>query len=175
MPWWERECAEQSWDWTMARPDHLLSAEWEQSSLNYERPRCCVSGEKGQGMEKKVIRAAAAKSLQSCLTLCDPCRQQPTRLHRPWDSPGKNTGVGCHLLFQCMKVKSESEVAQSRPTPRDPMDCSPPASPFPGILQARVLEWGAIAFSGRLFTRGNKSGPFISKISFTLVLKTWGV
>ena len=60
--------------------------------------------------------AAAAKSLQSCPTLCDPHRQQPTRLPRPWDSPGKNTGVGCHFLLQWMKVKSESEVAQSCPT-----------------------------------------------------------
>jgi len=72
---------------------------------------------------------------------------QPTRLFHPWDSPGKNTGVGCHFLLQCMKVKSESEVAQSCPTLSDPMDCSPPGSPVHGIFQARVLEWGAIAFS----------------------------
>ena len=76
-----------------------------------------------------------------------PHRQQPTRLPRPWDSPGKNTGVGCHFLLQCMKVKSESEVAQSCPTLRDPMDCSPPGSSVHGIFQARVLEWGAIVFS----------------------------
>ena len=75
-----------------------------------------------------------------------PHRQQPTRLRHPWDSPGKNTGVGCHFLLQCMKVKSESEVAQSRPTVSDPVDCSPPGSSAHGILQARVLEWGAIAF-----------------------------
>ena len=75
-----------------------------------------------------------------------PQRQQPTRLPGPWDSPGKNTGVGCHFLLQCMKVKSESEVAQSRPTLLDPMDCSPPGSSVHGIFQARVLEWGAIAF-----------------------------
>jgi len=75
-----------------------------------------------------------------------PQRQQPTRLPRPWDSPGKNTGVGCHFLLQCMKVKSESEVAQSclTPTPSDPMDCSLPGSSVHGIFQARVLEWGAI-------------------------------
>ena len=72
---------------------------------------------------------------------------QPTRLPCPWDSPGKNTGMGCHFLLQCMKVKSETEVAQSCPTPRDPMDCSPPGSSAHGILQSRVLEWGAIAFS----------------------------
>ena len=74
-----------------------------------------------------------------------PHRQQPTRLPRPWDSPGKNTGVGCHFLLQRMKVKSESEVTQLCPTLRDPMDCSPPGSSVHGILQARVLEWGAIA------------------------------
>ena len=66
---------------------------------------------------------------------------------RPWDSPGKNTGVGCHFLLQCMKVKSESEDVQSCPTLSDPMDCSLPGSSVHGILQARVLEWGAIAFS----------------------------
>ena len=90
---------------------------------------------------------AAAKSLQSYPTLCDPDsvrphRRQPTRLPRPWDSQGKNTGVGCHFLLQCMKVKSESEVVQSCLTLRDPMDSS-----VYGIFQARVLEWGAIAFS----------------------------
>ena len=73
--------------------------------------------------------------------------RQPTSLPHPWDSPGKNTGVGCHFLLQCMKVKSESEVAQSYPTLSDPMDCSPPGSSAHGIFQARVLEWGAIAFS----------------------------
>ena len=76
-----------------------------------------------------------------------PHRRQPTRLPRPWDSPGKNTGVGCHFLLQRVKVKSQSEVAQSCPTLRDPMDCSPPGSCVHGIFQARVLEWGAITFS----------------------------
>ena len=76
-----------------------------------------------------------------------PHRRQPTRLPRPWDSPGKNTGVGCHFLLRCMKVKSESEVAQWCPTLHDPMDCSPPGSSIHGIFQARVLEWGATAFS----------------------------
>ena len=74
-------------------------------------------------------------------------RRQPTRLHRLWDSPGKNTGVGCHFLFQCMKVKSKSEVAQSCPTLSNSMDCSLPVSSIHGIFQARVLEWVAIAFS----------------------------
>ena len=78
-----------------------------------------------------------------------PDRQQSTRLLCPWDSPGKNTGVGCHFLLQRMKVKSESEVAQSCPTLSNPKDCSLPSSSIHGIFQARVLEWGAIAFSER--------------------------
>ena len=90
--------------------------------------------------------AAAAKSLQSCPTLCDP-RDGSHQAPLPWDSPGKNTGVGCHFPPQCMKGKSESEVAQSCPTLSDPMDCSPPGSPVSGIFQARAPEWGAIAFS----------------------------
>ena len=72
---------------------------------------------------------------------------QPTRLLHPRDSPGKNTGVGCHFLLQCMRVKSEREVAQLCLTLSDPMDCSLPGSSVHGIFQARVLEWGAIAFS----------------------------
>ena len=76
-----------------------------------------------------------------------PHRWQPTRLHHPWDSPGKNTGVGCHFLLQCMKVKSENEVAQLCPTLCNSMDYSLPGSSIHGIFQARVLEWGAIAFS----------------------------
>ena len=76
-----------------------------------------------------------------------PHRRQLIRLPHPRDSPGKNTGVGCHFLLQCMKVKSESEVTLSCPTLSDPMDCSLPGSSTHGIFQARVLEWGAIAFS----------------------------
>ena len=71
-----------------------------------------------------------------------PHRREPTRLRHPWDSPGKNTGVGCHFLLQCMKVKSESEITQSCPTLSNPMDCSLPGSSILGIFQARVLEWG---------------------------------
>ena len=71
----------------------------------------------------------------------------PTRLPHPWDSPGKNTEVGCHCLLQYRKVKSENEVTQSCSTLSDPMDCSEPGSSIPGIFQATVLEWGAIAFS----------------------------
>ena len=83
-----------------------------------------------------------------------PHRWQPTRLPCPWDSPGKNIGMGCHLFLQCMKVKSESEVAQSCPTLCDPMDCSPPGSSAHGIPQARVLEWGAIALSKKCINTG---------------------
>ena len=95
--------------------------------------------------------AAAAKSLQPCPTLCDPKDGSPPAawwLPRPWDSPGKNTGVGCHFLLQCMKVKSESEVAQSCLTLRDPMGCSLPGSCVHEIFQARVLEWSATELWG---------------------------
>ena len=84
-----------------------------------------------------------------------PHRQQPTSLPRPWDSPGKNTGVGCHFLLQCMKVKSESEVAQLCPTLSDPMDYSLQGSSIHGIFQARILEWVAIAFSLILLYQSN--------------------
>ena len=93
-----------------------------------------------------------------------PHRRQPTRLPRPWDSPGKNTGVGCHFLLRCMKVKSESEVAQSCPSPSDLMDCSPPGSSIHGIFQARVLECGAIAFS-KVEQRSRQLSPFLSQVS----------
>ena len=107
-----------------------------------------------------------AKSLQSCPTLCDPIDGSPPGSPCPWDSPGKNTGLGCHFLLQCMKVKSESEVApkgreykilrsgrhlilcaQLCLTPSDPMDCSLPGSATHGIFQARVLKWAVIIFS----------------------------
>jgi len=98
-----------------------------------------------------------------------PHRRRPTRLPRPWDSPGKNTGVGCHFLLQCMKGKSESEVAQSCLTFRDPMVCSLPGSSVHGIFQARVLEWGAIAFSSQChylntITRPSVAFSFSSQI-----------
>ena len=92
-----------------------------------------------------------------------PHRRQPTRLPRPWDSLGKNTGVGCHFLLQCLKVKSEREVAQSCPTLRDPMDFRLPGSSIHGIFQARVLEWGAIAFSA-FNTRGTEIRTVTSDI-----------
>ena len=98
-----------------------------------------------------------------------PHRQQPTRLPHPWDSPGKNPGVDCHLLLQCMKVKSEREVAQSCPTLHDPMGCSLPGSSVHGIFQARGLEWGAIAFSAaHLKTfESHHSHPLLACISQT--------
>ena len=88
--------------------------------------------------------AAAVASVVS--DSVQPQRRQPTRL-RPWDSPGKNTGMGCHFLLQFVKVQSESEVAQLCLTPSNPMDYGLPGFSIRGICQARVLEWGAIAFS----------------------------
>ena len=119
------------------------------------------------------LAAAAAKSLQLCPTL-RPHRRWPTRLPHPWDSLGKNTGVGCHFLLQCMKVKSESEVVQSLPTFINPMDCSLPGSSVHGIFQARVLEWVAIAFSiSLIFLKRSLVFPFYY---FPLFLCTdhWG-
>ena len=101
----------------------------------------------GPGFGPCAAAAAAAEPLPSRPTLCDPTDGSPPGSPVPGISPGKNTGVGCHFLLQCMKVKSESEVAQSCLTLSDPMDCSAPGSSVHGIFQARVLEWGAIAFS----------------------------
>ena len=108
------------------------------ASPSFTKPSLCH--------RKKLGLWVLAKSLQSYPTL-QLHRWQPTRLPCPWDSPGKNTGVGCHFLLQCMRVKSESEVTQSCPTLHNPMDCSLLGSSIHGIFQARVLEWGAIAFS----------------------------
>ena len=101
--------------------------------------------------------AAAAKSLQSDSMRSH--RRQPTRLPHSWDSLGKNTGVGCHFLLRCMKVKSESEVTQSYPTLCDPTDCSLAGSSVHGIFQARVLEWVATAFSMRSPDQGSNLCP----------------
>ena len=108
--------------------------------------QCCVT----------ITTAAAAAVVSDSVR---PQRWQPTRLPHPWDSPGKNTGVGCHFLLQCMKGKSESEGAQSCPTLIDPTDCSLPGSPVHGVFQARVLEWGAIAFSKPLPLPSSKLSP----------------
>ena len=97
-----------------------------------------------------------------------PYRWQPIRLPYPWDSPGKNIGVGCHFLPQCMKVKSESEVTQSCPTPSDPTDCSLPGSSIHGIFQARVLEWVSIA--SPLYTCGT-----LRYIVISLFLLKWSL
>ena len=94
-----------------------------------------------------------------------PQRRQPTRLPRSWDSPGKNTGVGCHFLLQCMKVKSESEVTQSCLTLSDPMDCSLPGSSIHGIFQERALEWGATAFSAENARDSDNSSPTVGHCS----------
>ena len=102
--------------------------------------------------------ATAAKSCQSCPTLCNPIDGSPSGSH-PWDSLGKNTGVGCHFLLQCMKVKSESEVTQSCVTLCNPMDCSLTGSSVHGIFQARVLEWVAIFLLQGIFpTQGSNLG-----------------
>ena len=98
-----------------------------------------------------------------------PHRRQTTKVRRPWDSPGKNTGVGCHFLLQCRNVKSESEVAQLCPTLRDPMDCSPLGSSVHGIFQARVLEWGAIAFSRCFKCAIPNSHNFVKKEFYSIL------
>ena len=120
------------WDWSR----HVLSVllPW----FLLEHFLCCHSA--------STVIAAAAKPLQSCPTLCDPVDGSPPG-SCPWDSPGKNTGVGCLFLLQCMKVKSESEVTQSFWLLPTPWTCSLPGLSVHGIFQARVLEWGAIAFS----------------------------
>ena len=105
------------------------------SSLSPQHSRFCNS------------TAAAAKSLQSCPTLCDPMDCSPTGSPVPGVLQARTPGVGCHFLFQCMKVKSKSEVAQSCPTLCDPRDCIPPGSSAHGIFQVRGLEWVAISFS----------------------------
>ena len=120
-------------------------------------------------------RSLRTDTIKNCCCCCvtsvvsdsvRPHRRQPTRLPRPWDSPGKNTGVRCHFLLQCMKVKSQSEVAQSCLTPSDPMDRSPPGSSVHGILQARVLEWGAIAFS-------SKTDEYMKKVASEVHSSNW--
>ena len=96
-------------------------------------------------LEEISAAAAAAKSPQSCPTLCNRVDGSPPGS----PVPGILQAVGCHFLLQCMKVRGESEAAQSCPTLSNPMDCSLEGSSIHGIFQARVLEWGATAFSGR--------------------------
>ena len=103
---------------------------------------------RGQRYVLLMDRVAAAAAVTSVVSdSVRPHRWKPTKLPRPWDSPGKDTGVGCHFLLQCMKVKSKSEVTQPCPTLSNPMDCGLPGSSVHGIFQARVLEWVTIAFS----------------------------
>ena len=108
---------------------------------------------------------AAAKSLQSCPILCDPHRQQPTRLPRPWDSPGKNTGVGCHFLLQCMKVKSESEVAQSCLTLATPWTAAHQAPPSMGF--SRQKYWSGVPLPSPKYSLGFRKVS--SELSFTIL------
>ena len=147
----------------MARPDHVPTPESGEQvsptqstgteSEGVEEDQNFTKRENGQWRSQDIRLDIIHRLLLLLLShvsrvrLCATHRRQPTRLPRPWDSPGKNTGVGRHFLLQCMRVKSESEVAQSCPTLSDPMDCSPPGSSIHGIFPARVLEWGAIAFS----------------------------
>ena len=102
----------------------------------------CISTIKALG-NRKLLLLSRCSRVRLCATPQTAARQAP----RPWGSPGESTGLGCHFLHHCMKVKSESEVAQSCPTCSNPMDCSPPGSSVHGVFQARGLEWGAIAFS----------------------------
>ena len=121
-------------------------------------------GPLGKGADQMAV---AAKSLQSCLTLCDPIDRSLPGC--PWNSPGKNTGVGCHFLLQCMKGKSESEVTQLCPTLHDLMDCSLPGSSIHWIFQARVLEWVAISFS----QSDGGTGKFVLR-SRVIIMKAGG-
>ena len=100
-----------------------------------------VTEQQQNNIQSMLLLLSHFSHVRLCVTPQTAAHQAP----RPWDSPGKNTGVGCHFLLQCMKVKSESEVAKSCPTLSDSMDCSPPGSSVHRILQARVLEWGAIS------------------------------
>ena len=104
-----------------------------------------------------------------------PRRQHPTRLPCPRDSPGKNTGVGCHFLLQCVTVKSESEVAQLCLTLSDPLDCSQPGSSIHGIFQARVLDWVAISFSMLLDYFSILSFWFVQVITHVRTFFLWRI
>ena len=130
-PGYYKQCCDEQWGTRVPFNSGFLGVYVQQWDCWVIRQFCCYCYQVNSVMSDSVL----------------PHRRQPTRLAHPWDSPGKNTGVGCHFLLQCMKVKSESEVTQSCPTLSDPMDCSLPGSSIHGIFQARVLEWGAIAFS----------------------------
>ena len=126
-----------------------MGSEYTVSSYNRERTMkhavCQLGNWDCSQSQYFLLVIAAAKLLQSSPTLCDPIDGSPPG-SPSLDYPGKNTGVGCHFLLQCMKMKGESEVAQSCLTLSDPMDYSLPGSSVHGVFQARVLEWGAITF-----------------------------
>ena len=122
----------------------------------------CCQASKGDSCSLRKVSMLCLVG-QSCLTLCDPMDGSPPGTSVHGDSPGKNTGVGCHFLLQCRKVKSESEVAQSCPTLSDPMDCSLPGYSIHGIFQARALEWGGIAFSNNVQHKGYNQYLFSKK------------
>ena len=149
-PWGRKESAMTEWPSTNAFRWVYLSSSPLQRSLAGNSPivpqrvRHSWSHLAHMNICRHVLSLTGLLLLQSHFSRVWPHRRQPTRLPRPWDSPGKNTEVGCHFLLQCIKVKSESEVAQSCPTLSDPMDCSLPGSSIHGIFQARVLEWGSI-------------------------------
>ena len=131
------------------------------------------------GWGTKILHAACCCCCKVASVVSDsvrPHRRQPTRLPRPWDSPGKNTGVGCHFLLQCMKVKSKSEVTQSYLTLSEPMDCSLPGPSVHGSFQARVLEWVAIAFSNMLHSEAKQTNKqkknFTKSVSVVMCLNT---
>ena len=96
-----------------------------------------------------------------------PHRRQPIRLHHPWDSPGKNTGVGCHFLLQCMKVKS-------CPTLSDPMDCNLPGSSVHGIFQSKVLEWGVYTHTHTQFIMRDRLMHLWRLTSQNQLSASWG-
>ena len=133
-PWWGYNAKQDIKTETISGIHHILQSMLSSSGEKVQLPRTPVS------LLLLLVTSVVSDSLP-------PHRQQPTRLPCPWDPPDKNTGVGCHFLLQRVKVKSESEVAQSCPTLCDPLDCSPPGSAVPRILQARTLEWVAISFS----------------------------
>ena len=108
---------------------------------NHAIQKLNINSEKRQAQFSKhlLLNGCLKKVTSVVFDSVQPHRWQLTRLPRPWDSPGKNTGVGCHFLLQCMKVKSESKFAQSYPTLSNPMDCSLPGSSIHAIFQARVF------------------------------------
>ena len=148
------------------------------NDLNKSIPRHIVNIQNTSGKRGTSISIQRGRENQNILLLLSHFSCSDSVLPHPWDSPGKNTGVGCHFLLQCIKVKSESEVTQSCPMLRDPMDCSLPGSSIHGIFQARVLEWGAIAFSepkhrGPLIKNDGSKQFWISPCSHKKLTGSW--